>query len=402
MPDSHFHALDLIDQQKENMVGLLIDWARINSFSDNVQGLSLMHTALNTAFASLGGNHEKISLSPRIEISASGELLPIPQGDILRIVKRPEAKHRILLAGHMDTVYDIDHPFHDVELLPNGKLRGPGVADMKGGLVVMLKALEAFEKHPSAKTLGWEVLITPDEEVGSMGSNPLFIAAAKQCHAGLVFEPAFADGAIVSSRKGSWNLALVARGKSAHAGRDFSKGRNAIVAIANAIVKIYALIDQEKGITVNPGYISGGGPVNIVPDLAICSLNIRTVDTSDFTHLQHAVEQIVRECNRDGIRIDLHTISSRKPKRFDPSSLDLFEQINACAQQEGYTLALRPSGGVCDGNIMAEYGLPVIDTMGVIGTDIHTPNEAMEIDSLVTRSRLTARYLITLASSLTT
>lgn len=399
MKGNTISLLDKINDQKDEMVECLIGWSRINSFSDNPEGLSLMLLALKSRFSRLGGTSEIISLPPRSAVSSTGKLIEIPTGNALRIIKRPEAKKRLLLAGHMDTVYSPDHSFQDVEKLPSNKLKGPGVADMKGGLLVMLKALETLEQHPSAANIGWEVLINPDEEVGSVGSHELFAAAAKRNEIGLIFEPSFSDGAIVSSRKGSCNLTVVVRGKSAHAGRDFDKGRNAINALAEYIVKANKLVDSDRGIAVNAGYISGGGPVNIVPELAICGLNVRAVKKEDFHRVRDALCLLAGDCEKEGLTLAPHILTSRDPKPFNDASKHLFAEIERSAAEEGITLSLRPSGGVCDGNLLAEYGLPVIDTLGVVGGEIHTANEYIETDSLVTRSRIVARFLINYAAS---
>lgn len=387
--------LNWVQQQHEAMLDLLMTWAAIPSSSDNLIGLGHMLDALEMHFSSLGGKVERIPLSPRASISALGSPAKISHGQALRIIKRPEAPFQIFLAGHMDTVYHLDQP-QQVVRLEGQLLHGPGVADMKGGLVVMLTALKALERHPECGRIGWEVVINPDEEIGSVGSEPLFVKAAGRCHLGLVFEPSFADGALVSSRKGSMNATVVARGKAAHAGRDFDTGKNAILAIAHFITRAHRLNNRLKEISINPGNISGGGPVNIVPELAICRLNVRALDPQDFFNLQKNLQQIVDTNDIEGVQLTLHIDYSREPKVFDEKSHHLFELLNACAQEEGEILTYRPSGGVCDGNILSAHGLPVIDTLGVIGGDIHTSNEYMVVDSLVKRTKLVARLLFKL------
>lgn len=391
-----FELSDMIPP-KEELVKCLASWVAINSSSDNLPGLSLMLKTLESSFLSLEGTIEKIPLAPHEIVSSSGTLAVIPHGQALRIVKRPQAKLRVFLGGHMDTVYSLSHPFQSISIENNEIMRGPGVADMKGGLLIMLTALQVLEKHPAAENIGWEVLINPDEEIGSIGSEHLFREAAKRCHLGLIFEPSFADGAIVSSRKGSINFSITARGTAAHAGRDFDKGRNAILALAQYIVEACKLSDGQKGISINPGYISGGGPINIVPDLAICRFNARAIDTHDFEQIKNELEHLTESFKRDGVDLSFHLENVRGPKLFDERSRKLLDSINSCAKEEGYTLFHRPSGGVCDGNLLAEEGLPVIDTLGAIGGEIHTSNEYILIDSLVQRSRLVALFLIKLA-----
>lgn len=391
-------SLDWISSQQQEMLPLLMSWSAINSSSDNLSGLAHMLEALETRFSLLQGKMEKISLSPRTAISQSGDLITLPHGQALRITKRSQAPIQILLAGHMDTVYSLLHPFQSVSILNDHTLQGPGVADMKGGLLIMLTALEALEKHPQAQNVGWEVIINPDEEVGSIGSEHLFVEAAKRNHLGLIFEPSFADGAMVSSRKGSVNFSVVAKGKAAHAGRDFENGRNAIVAIANFITKANQLNNKDRGISINPGYIAGGGPVNIVPDLAICRCNARAIHPSDFAHMQKELRALVDESPIEDVQLLFHHEQARRPKVFDEKCRRLFEMINLIAKEQGYSLSYRSSGGVCDGNILAAEGLPVIDTLGAIGGEIHTSNEYILIDSLIKRSRLVGGFLIRLAT----
>lgn len=387
-------SLDWIQDRQPEMVEKLTTWSNINSSTDNLPGLAKMLAVLEKDFSILDGKMERITLPPRNSISPSGDIMTQYPGQALRITKRPNAPVKIFLAGHMDTVYPLSHPFQHVTRIDENTLRGPGVADMKGGLLIMLTALEALERHPDAERVGWEVLINPDEEIGSVSSEQLFREAAKRNQLGLIFEPSFADGAIVSSRKGSMNVTVVAKGKAAHAGRDFDKGFNAILALADFISRSNQLNDNDKGISINPGHIMGGGPVNIVPDLAICRLNLRALEKNDFLNTSKKLMDIVNSNKIAGVQLTLHIESMRTPKIFDQKCRNLFEMINQCAKDEGYALINRPSGGVCDGNILAEEGMPVIDTLGAIGGDIHTSNEYVLIDSLVARSRLIALFLM--------
>ena len=159
--------------------------------------------------------------------------------------------------------------------LDDNRIQGPGVTDAKGGLLVMLKALEAFERSPWANELGWEALINPDEEIGSPGSKLLLEKAARTNDIGLVFEPSLSDGNLVGSRRGSGNFVVMVKGRAAHAGREPHIGRNAINALAEFVVQLNSLPPGALGLTLNVGYIEGGGPVNVVPDRAICKFNVR-------------------------------------------------------------------------------------------------------------------------------
>lgn len=391
--------LEWIDKQQKSMVELLQEWCTINSSSDNLIGLDLMLASLEKEFAGLVGNLQRVIIPSRVAVDATGLPILIKNGKALHITKRMDAPVKVFLGGHMDTVFGIDHPFQKVERLSDNIMRGPGVADMKGGLVVMLTALKALEMHPLASRIGWEVVINPDEEVGSMGSEQLLIECAGRNDVGLLFEPAFSDGALVGARKGSANFTIVVRGKQAHAGRDFDKGRNAISALANYIVKAEKILHKEKGITLNFGHIAGGGPVNIVPDLAICRFNLRAENVIEFEQVQKELGILAQESDREGINMTLYLQSTRAPKPFDTKNQKLFEQLRVCAKEEGMDLRQRSSGGVCDGNIMSQAGLPIIDTLGVVGGEIHTDQEYVLLDSLTTRARLVARFLIQLAEA---
>ena len=167
----------------------------------------------------------------------------------------------------------------------DGTLNGPGVADAKGGIVVMLHALQALEASPLAEHIGWEVLLNPDEEIGSPGSRPLIDSIAPRCDFGLLFEPALGDNQLVSWRKGSGNFSLLVRGRSAHAGRAFAEGRNALVAAAK-VVQAISDLNTDPEVTFNVARIDGGSPMNVVPDLAIVRANVR-VRTADELSLIH-------------------------------------------------------------------------------------------------------------------
>ena len=208
-----------IDTQRSVMQERVVRWSNINSGTFNLRGLEQLANELRRDFDVLGGATESLALEPAPSIDAEGRTIPLPLGKALRIRKRPDAPMRVLACIHMDTVYSSDDPFQTTTLVDENTLRGPGVADAKGGLAVMLTALEALERSPHAAGIGWEVLINPDEETGSVGSGPLLTESAHANHLGLVFEPALPGGALAERRRGAGNFTVVVRGRSAHAGR---------------------------------------------------------------------------------------------------------------------------------------------------------------------------------------
>ena len=390
--------LDWIDDRHDTLVALVEAWCSVNSGSYNLSGLETMLGLLRAAFTSLGGEDEVLPLPPYETVDLNGTVIQRPLGNALSVRKHPEAPVQVLLSGHMDTVYPADSPFQTVTRVDSNHLRGPGVADLKGGLVVMLTALQALERSPFAEKIGWEVLLSPDEEIGSPGSGPLLEERAQRVHLGLVYEPSYADGAFVHSRKGSANFTVIVHGRAAHVGRHYGDGRSAIRELSKFILKAEKLNDLERGITVNFGRTRGGIANNVVPPLAVGSLNVRAATKEGMDGAKHNLADLIMEgCSADGITMEMHGEITRPPKLFDKKTQMLFEHFKACSELLDLPYLLRESGGVCDGNILAAAGLPTIDTIGVRGGDIHTHHEYLLLDSLISRSKLSALFLMKLA-----
>lgn len=377
--------LNWINEQSTIMIDLVTNWASHNTHTKNTMGLRHLETALTAAFSNLGGHIETIPFShPTFEI-----------GRAIKITKRPKAPIQLLLSGHYDTVFPATHPFQRVSCQGN-LLKGPGVLDMKGGLVIMLKALEAFEKFYATPTIGWTVLITPDEEIGSPCSKELIIHHAKLADIGLVFEPCLPNGNLVSSRKGSASFECVVTGKAAHVGRDFKKGKNAITALSDWIYYINNL-QKPRDLTLNIGTIYGGQAINVVPDFATCQLNIRAEKKATMTEWMTILKDTAKAKSKSGIQIKLSPLSYRPPKPFNKPTQTLFYQLRSCASQLGFDINWQKTGGVCDGNLIADCGIPTIDTLGAEGEGLHTDQEYILIESLVRRTQLTATFLRSLA-----
>lgn len=390
-------SLNWIDGQREKMCALVKDWADQNSGSRNLVGLARMAEKLKAAFSGLG-EFSEIDLPPEECVDSDGRMTHVALGKALLMRKRPEAAVRVFVGIHMDTVFGVDHPFQSTSL-DKDRMLGPGVTDAKGGLAVMLVALEALEKNSLAKNIGWEVLINPDEELGSPGSAELFKASARRNHLGLLFEPALPSWAMVSERKGSGNFVAIVRGRSAHAGREIHLGRNAIHALAELIVTLKQISEQLPGVTVNVGKIEGGGPVNVVPDLAIARFNVRVATQADQTTVESELKRLIDDMNRrEGINVALHGGFTAPPKRVDKKLRRLIDEATQCGRELGIDLNWKPSGGVCDGNRLAAAGLPNIDTLGVRGGGIHTAGEYLLLDSLTERAKLAALLLMKLAA----
>ncbi|MBA2635859.1 MAG: hydrolase, partial [Sphingomonas sp.] len=299
--------------------------------------------------------------------------------------------------GHMDTVFGADHDFQQTRWLEEGILNGPGVADMKGGLAVMLASLKAVESSGVAERIGYDIVINSDEEVGSQGSAALIAQAARGKRAALTYEPsALPDGTLAGARPGSANFALVVRGRSAHAGRNPEDGRNAIVAAADLALRLDRA--RRDGLSINPARIDGGGPANVVPDLAVLRVNLRPRNAELEAEARRLIdEEVAAVSSERDVTIEVHGGFGRPPKPMTPEMEQLFELVRDAGADLGQTIGWQASGGVCDGNNIAACGVPVVDTMGVRGGKIHSSEEYMIADSLAERAALSALAILRIA-----
>jgi len=382
-------AIAALGDQQRGLSLLLESWANINSGSSNGAGLGRMYAALVAEFATLPGATLKTVT------------LPATKARVLRLSVRPEAPVQILFSGHYDTVYPAEHAFQSCTLLDPETLRGPGVCDMKGGIVVMLAALRAFARTPHAQQVGYEVIITPDEETGSAHSRALLESVARSGRhtCALVFEPARANGDLVRSRKGTGVFTVTIHGRAAHAGRDPGAGRNAILALAEILPQLDAIAHDLPGVLINIGTVRGGGTVNMVPDLATAELNVRVTRTGDDQAFLQRVGAILDQLNeREGYRAELSGRFNRKPKVVTPFEERLFAEWQKGGQELGLTFSWQDVGGGSDGNLLSAAGLDTLDGLGPVGDYLHSAEEFVHLPSLTERAQLVALFLHRLAA----
>lgn len=372
-------------------------WCPVNSGTGNLRGLAQMATLLADAFASLPGQVELVPPDPVMTIDAAGRRCEVEHGRHLLVTVRPSAPLQLLFTGHMDTVYPADHPFQALEWREAGILGGPGVADMKGGLALMLAALQAIEASPIAPTLGYQVMINADEETGSLSSARLIERVAQGKAAALTYEPALPDGTLAGARGGTGNFSLIVLGRSAHAGRNPQDGRNAIVAAADIALQLASA--KIEGLTVNPARIDGGGPNNVVPDKAILRVNFRPRSPTAIAEADALIDRVLKDVSAaHDVSVERHGSFNRPPKPISRGSAALFGLVRSAGADLGLDIAWRDTGGVCDGNNIAACGVPVVDTMGARGGAIHSPDEYLIVESLAERAALSAVTIAKLAT----
>ncbi|MFL6763132.1 MAG: hydrolase [Sphingomicrobium sp.] len=382
----------------EPMLDQVLGWTAVNSGSRNLAGLERMADLLVDAFAALPGLIRLKSPAPVKTVDTAGRAVEIEHGRHLHLSVRPTAPVQLLLTGHMDTVYGADHPFQETRQIEEGVLNGPGVADMKGGLSVMLAALKAIEHSRLADRIGYELVINSDEEVGSPASAALLAEAARGKRAALTYEPAaLPDGTLAGARPGSGNFDFVVRGRSAHAGRNPEDGRNAVVAAAELALRLS--MSKTPGLSINPAKIDGGSPNNVVPELAILRVNFRPRTTDDQEIAARLIAKALNEtAAAHDVFIEAHGGFGRPPKPLTEEAEALFYVVKKAGADLGQSIGWQPSGGVCDGNNIAACGVPVVDTMGVRGGKIHSTEEFLIVDSLAERAALSALTVLRLAS----
>jgi glutamate carboxypeptidase len=382
----------------EPMLDQVLAWAAINSGSRNLGGLERMADLLVDSFAALPGLI-RLEHPAKVEtVDSAGRTIEIEHGRHLHLTVRPTAPVQLLFTGHMDTVFGADHAFQQTRWLEDGVLNGPGVADMKGGLSVMLAALKAVEASSLADRIGYEVVVNSDEEVGSPASAALLAQAARGKRAALTYEPAaLPDGTLAGARPGSGNFAIVIRGRSAHAGRNPEDGRNALLAAADLALRLDRM--KRDGLTVNPSRIEGGSPSNVVPDLAVLRVNMRPRTPEIEADAKSEIDETVAAvATQHDVRVELSGGFGRPPKPLSPEAEALFNLVKQAGADLGQSVAWQPSGGVCDGNNIAACGVPVVDTMGVRGGKIHSMEEFLIAESLSERAALSALTILRLAA----
>ena len=391
--------LNGIDAQAPRLQQELVRLCAINSGSWNVAGIERLQAALQPLLAPLAVPVETVPLAAIRQLNRSGQIEMRALAPALRLRCRPDAPQQVLLVGHLDTVFPVDHPFQSHRFLDANTLNAPGAADLKGGLLVMLTALQALEQSADKANLGWEVILNPDEEIGSLGSAPLLLDAARRHHIGLCYEPSLPTGELVSTRKGTGTFTVHVQGRAAHAGREHHLGRNAIVAAGQIAATLDALNGRHGDMTVNVGLIDGGGSVNVVPEHCLLKINVRVSTMEQQQAFECALHDACATIDqRNGFKTTALGSFHRPPKLMTPALESLLGLLRDCGNAINLDVRWQATGGCCDGNNLAAAGLTNVDNLGVRGGNIHSPDEFALLDSLTERAKLSALLLLRIAA----
>jgi glutamate carboxypeptidase len=384
-PDTETKVLDWLAAQGDAMLDFVRTLVDIDSGSYNKAGVD----AVGARVLAFLANH-----------GIASSVIPNNRfGDAIRAevnnVADSAANAPVLLLGHRDTVF----PQGEASLRPfqvlDGMGSGPGCCDMKAGVVVnafVLAALARFSAAPSPVT----ALFTSDEEIGSPSSKALIMETARSARAVFNSEPGRPGGGVVTGRKGGKFMRIEVVGKAAHAGNNIADGISAIEALARKIVKLHALTDLPNGISCNVGTIGGGQSVNTVAPYATAEVDLRFIHPAEGARALAAIEAIVAEPSVAGTRASLEITGEFEPLVATDASTRLYEHYATCARALGQHVEPAFAGGCADSGFAASAGAPTICAVGPIGGRAHTPEEYLDVTSIVPRAQALALAIMRL------
>lgn len=367
------------EARREQLVQGIRELVELESPSDDKNAADRLGALLATKFAALGGKvgfHQAKTFGNHLQADFAGKSHGKP----------------ILLLGHYDTVYPLGTLANMPCRIAHGRLRGPGVLDMKSGIALMLVALQGLQEMHGDLPQPVTALLVSDEEVGSDSSRAITESLAKKSSAVLVCEPSYGlHGAVKTARKGVGEYTLKVTGQASHAGLDFEKGQSAIVELSRQIIEISKLVDLKRGLTLNAGVIEGGTRSNVVAAEAVARIDLR------IQRLKHAVEidrklHALRPFNKR-CKLRLMGGLNRPPMERTPGVALLYRDASAIAKRLGWSLKEAAVGGGSDGNFTAALGIPTLDGLGGVGDGAHANHEFIVIDELPRRAALLAGLL---------
>jgi glutamate carboxypeptidase len=367
------NLLRFCESRRDWLVGLVETLVRHESPSTDKAAVDRCADALAHHLRELGGRVEMID---RDQV-----------GNLVR-AEFGQGATRVLLLGHLDTVWSVgtlaDRPLrHEA-----GRLYGPGVFDMKAGVAIGLLATQALVAIAPASDVRVVMLWTSDEEIGSRHSRAVIEDEARRSRAVLVLEPSLPDGAVKTARKGCGDFEIEVAGIAAHAGIDPERGASAVHELAHQIVELERLQDLEKGVSVNVGVIEGGTRPNVVAERAVARVDVRAPSARESTRLEQALRGL--RPGRRGITLQVRGGFDRPPLERRPGVVRLYEQAREVARALGRDLGEGATGGGSDGNFTAALGVPTLDGLGAVGAGAHAADEHVIVADLPWRAALVA------------
>lgn len=373
--------LSHLEHRRDEMVDLLTEWVNCDSPSLEkplVDGLG----KLIRQWAERHG--------------AETELFPQAEyGDhMLLRWEGPSAVAPILLLAHMDTVWPAGEAERRPARLEGDYLSGPGVYDMKSGLVQGLYAIQALRELGRELKRPLMLFVNSDEEIGSPSSRTLIEGLAREAAAVLVLEPTTGDGALKTARKGIARYALTVSGRAAHAGAEPEKGVSAMLELAHQIKALHELNDFDRGVSVTVGEARGGSAPNVIPAAAEATIDMRGLTADDMERMDRAIHSL--EPRLEGAELHISGGINRPPMERTDAIAALFHKAQRAADELGFAVDESTTGGGSDGNFTAAAGTPTLDGLGAVGGGAHALDEHIDITEMPRRAALIARLLETI------
>lgn len=366
------------------MLQVLEQLVNIDSGSNTKSGIDKISSLLKSKYERLGFI---------VEVIEEKEY-----GNHLVMQHRDATNPEILILGHMDTVFPEGTAKTRPFTIEGNRAFGPGVIDMKASLVSLFYALTAMKQFGKKGYRNVRIILNSDEELGSPSSRELIIKHANHKKYALILEAARPDGSIVTARRGGGQFKIIIEGKSAHAGLDPKKGRSAIEELAHKIIHLQELTNDEEGIHVNVGMVSGGTAANTVPAEAVAIVDVRISKLNQIEIVQKEIEKICATTYVDGTKTRLIGEIDRMPIEKTGQIATLQEVIKQVGYEMGITITDTATGGSSDGSFTFACGVPTIDGLGPIGGFFHSEEEYLEIPSLIERTHLLAEVIQSLSN----
>ena len=375
-----------VGQRLPQYIDALRELCSIDTYSYHKSGIDKMARLLAARMRALG---MEVSLIERQQ-----------WGNDLYGVAHGQGGGNVLLITHMDTVYPVGTASAHPVLVEDDTVYGPGVSDMKGGILNGLYAIQALLAQGYRPFGEIRVLCVSDEEIPVRHCRDIMLKACRGSQAALVLESARANGALVSARKGGACYTLTARGHAAHAGVEPEKGRNAIIELAHQLLQFASLHGWREGLSINPGVITGGTMSNVVPDYAQINFDVRYLHTQDRRALEGRWREMMQQQRVPGVELSLEVPAEYgEPLVLTPESLKLARRAQEIAALLGFSVDHVATGGGSDGNLAAQYGVPVLDGLGPVGGLDHSPDEYLLISSIAPRTALLAGLIATIGAA---
>ena len=369
-----------IDSRHEQFLNDFQTIVNIDSSSDNKHGIETVARFFETRFQNIG-------LDTRV-LFLGEDQVPCLYAEH----KKADKPFDIMFLGHMDTVFPEGEAAKRPFSIRDGKAFGPGVCDMKGGLLVALHAVEALKHEGLLEgSLSICIAFNGDEETGSHASKEWIMETARKSLRTFVFEPCRPGYRFVLQRKGGGSFHMAVEGREAHAGADPEKGINAVVELAHQIVRINTLNENDRGTTAQVTVVSGGDKVNIIPALARASVDIRISMQEEKKRIETFFKTMGDNTFLKGSKINIQGHIDRPPMEPGEATQKLWDLVRSTGKTMGLPMEAISTGGCSDGNYTSFCGTPTIDGMGIVGANSHRPDEYADLDSIDNMVLLTAR-----------